>query len=85
MNTKAAVILMIGLLGSPVAYNFTQPRPVADDLVWDCSSSGSLPFFFNRRSGEWFTIRGGGIVQPGRSITDLDPTPASRQLVQAEK
>ena len=32
MNTKAAVILMIGLLGAPVAYNFT--LPVADDWVF---------------------------------------------------
>jgi len=78
MNTKAAAILMIGLLGSPVAYNFAQP-------VWETTSTGNMAIFFNRRTGEWFPPSGGGIFQPGQGITDLDPTPASRQLVQTEK
>ena len=78
MNTKAAVVLMIGLLGSPVAYNFTQP-------VWEIGVASNSALFFNRRTGEWFSPIGGGMHQPGEDITDLDPTPASRQLVQAEK
>ena len=66
MNTKSAVILMIGLLGSPVAYNFTQP-------VWENATSGDVPLFFNQRTGEWFTPRGGGIIQPGQALlTDLE-------------
>ena len=62
MNTKAAVILMIGLLGSPVAYNFSQPRPVAHDWVfygghkWLDSPTTAGGFSFgivlNRRTGE---------------------------------
>ena len=51
MNTKAAVILMIGLLGSPVAYNFTQP-------VWEGTSTDSISVMFNRRTGEWFSVWG---------------------------
>ena len=78
MNTKAAVILMIGLLGSPVAYNFTQP-------VWEGTSTDSVSFIFNRRTGEWFSLRGGGIQQPGETISDLGPATTSRQLVQTEK
>jgi hypothetical protein len=61
MNTKAAVILMIGLLGSPVAYNFTQP--VADDWAFygDTSKheeSQSYGFVLNRRTGQRFLIYG---------------------------
>jgi hypothetical protein len=62
MNTKAAVILMIGLLGSPVAYNFSQPQPVAHDWVfygghkWLDSPRTTAGFSFgivlNRRTGE---------------------------------
>jgi len=78
MNTKAAVILMIGLLGSPVAYNFTQP-------VWEKATTNGMGFCFNRRTGEWFSLRGGGIQQPGETISDLGPATTSRQLVQTEK
>ena len=59
MNTKAAVILMIGLLGSPVAYNFTQP--VADDWVFyggesKESSSSTVGIVLNRRTGQRFKV-----------------------------
>ncbi len=61
MNTKAAVILMIGLLGSPVAYNFTQP--VADDWAFygdtlKLDSSSPYGFVLNRRTGQRFRIFG---------------------------
>jgi hypothetical protein len=59
MNTKAAVILIIGLLGSPVAYNFSQPQPVAHDWVFYGSviknsnrSWASMGIVLNRRTGE---------------------------------
>ena len=59
MNTKAAVILMIGLLGSPVAYNFT--HPVADDWVFyggesKESSSSTVGIVLNRRTGQRFKV-----------------------------
>ncbi len=60
MNTKAAVILMIGLLGSPVAYNFTQA--VADDWVFygkiieHPSFDASVGTVLNRRTGQRFQV-----------------------------
>ena len=42
MNTKAAVILMIGLLGMPAVFNFTTP-PASPGPRWTVVPVGSGP------------------------------------------
>jgi len=71
--------------GSVLSVSFSPDGKRIVSGSWDSSDSNGLAVVYNRRTGEWFTLRGGGTRQPGESFSDFEATPASRQLVQTDQ
>jgi len=65
VNTKAAALLMVGLLGAPVVFHLTQPD-------WEILQQGNgYRFMFNRRTGEFFVPGVTGVHSPGEKLVPI--------------